>query len=287
MRRVADVLELRREYDDFLVDLWGVVHDGERLFAGARATLEALAESGARVLFLTNSSRLGPRVAESLVAMGLRREMFVDVVSSGDVTRAALAARDPRPFGASPDAARVLHVGRASFVPWLFELGLAFVREPQRANLVVATGTVAGEAELDGLRRTLAPLAERGTPLVCTNPDRLIPSSAGLTLGPGAVAHAYASLGGPTFLYGKPHPPIYRAALARLGRPAAGVVAVGDTIETDIAGARRASLASVLVTTGVHAAELGEAPGDAALAAAFAAHGAAPDAVVAYFGRRA
>jgi HAD superfamily hydrolase (TIGR01459 family) len=112
-------------------------------------------------------------------------------------------------------------------------------------------------------------------PLVCTNPDRIIPYASGHQLGPGAIAHAYASLGGRTFLYGKPHPPIYEAALAGLDRRR--VVALGDTVETDIAGARAAGIASVLVLTGVHASEADD------LEAVFARHGARPDAILGRF----
>jgi ribonucleotide monophosphatase NagD (HAD superfamily) len=89
---------------------------------------------------------------------------------------------------------------------------------------------------------------------VCTNPDHVIPRAGGGTaLGPGAVAHAYADLGGSTFLYGKPHPPIYEEARSRLGDGEGEfrrIVAIGDLIETDIRGARGAGIASVLVTRG-------------------------------------
>ncbi len=286
VRRLDDVLALVHDHDAFLVDLWGVVHDGERLGEGVRDVVDALAATGARVLFLSNSSRLGPLLEDGLVAMGLRRESFVGVVSSGDVTREALVRRTPEVFARCPPAPRVLHVGSAGYVPWLFEMGLDFCTEPTDADLVVATGTVPSAEALAELQAQLAPLAARGTPLVCTNPDRVIPSARGLTLAPGAIAHAYASIGGPTFLYGKPHAPIYEAALRRLGAPRERIVAIGDMIETDIAGARAASITSVLVTTGVHASELGSSPDDARLADVFDAHGATPDAVLAWFGRK-
>lgn len=290
VRRLEDVLALRPDHDGFLVDLWGVIHDGERLEEGVREALVALAASGARVLFLSNSSRLGELLTEGLVAMGVPREAFLGTVSSGDVTRAALARRDPDVFAGmrvESGSPRVLHVGNAGFVPWLFELGLDFCEHPEEADLVIATGTVPGDAALAELRERLAPLAARGTPLVCTNPDRVLPTRGTLALAPGAVAHAYEMLGGRTFLYGKPHPPIYRGALARLGVAHDRVVAIGDMIDTDVRGARAAGLASVLVTTGVHAAELGEAPDEAALASTFARHGAAPDAILGRFGQRA
>lgn len=293
VRRLTDLLTLRDDHDAFLVDVWGVLHAGGPLHEGVVGTLEALADSGARVTFLSNSSRLGAPMADSLVALGVRRELFVEVLSSGDVTREVLARRDEAVFARSGASPRVLHVGNPGFVPWLFELGLTFV-DPDPADptcgepeLIVATGVPATAAALDAERTRLAPLAARGVPMVCTNPDPLIPSPSGkVVLGPGAVARVYAELGGPTFLFGKPHAPIYREAIARLGTPTHRIVAVGDMLPTDIAGARAAGLTSVLVTTGVHAADLGAA-GDRehALEALFERHGARPDAVLARFGR--
>lgn len=289
-RRLTNITELTDAYDGFLVDLWGVVHDGERLYDGVPATLESLRHRGARVVFLSNSSRLGPQLAESLVGMGLQRETFVDVVSSGEVTREVLVRREDPLFerfgiGSPP---RALHLGTASYVPWLFDIDIELV-DDSAAELVIATGSVASASELDAIRRRLAPLAARNVPLVCTNPDRVLVTKTGLGIAPGAVAHAYAELGGATFMYGKPHPPIYRRALARLaalGVSEARTVAVGDMIETDILGARGANLPSVLVTSGVHAGELGAAPDDAdALARLFERHGGAPDAVIARFGQ--
>jgi HAD superfamily hydrolase (TIGR01459 family) len=225
-------------------------------------------------------------MAESLVALGVPRGAFVEVLSSGDVTRDALARREDAVFARCPARPRVLHVGNPGYVPWLFELDLDFVDDEAGAELVVATGAPSSDAELRAVKGRLAPLAARGVPLVCTNPDPVIPSPDGtLALGPGAVARAYADLGGHTFLFGKPHAPIYRGALRRLGGAPERVVAIGDMIATDIKGARAAGIACVLVTTGVHAAEVGDAPSDAALEALFAAHGARPDAVLARFGR--
>jgi HAD superfamily hydrolase (TIGR01459 family) len=282
--RLTGPLELGARFDGFLVDLWGVVHDGEQLFPGVVDALGALADRGAKLCFLSNSSRLGALLAENLVALGIPRTLFSEVVSSGDVTRRALIERDPAVFRGLPEDARVLHIGNPAYVPWLFELGFAFVDSFDLADLVVATGTVADEGSLLELRDRLAPLAARGTPLVCTNPDRVVLSKTGLHLAPGAVAQVYETIGGPTFLYGKPHPPIYVEAMKRLGLPAARVVAIGDMLETDVLGARRASLHAVLVLdSGVHAMELGLAPDNAQLQALFLRAGIRPDAVLARF----
>lgn len=257
MQSLPDVLSLRARFDGFLVDLWGVVHDGVKPFPGVLAHLAQLAEGGARVCFVSNSSRRGDELVESLVAMGIPRAHFVAVVSSGDVTREALAQRDPAVFARLAERPAVWHVGAAAYVPWLFELPFTFVSEAAEADLIVSTGTVPDRAALDALADRLEPLARRGVPMVCTNPDRLVRSASGLHLAPGEVAHAYVARGGAAFLYGKPHAPIYRAALAQLNVPTSRVVGIGDMLDTDVRGAHDAGLASVLVTgTGVHRGEI-------------------------------
>lgn len=262
-----------------------MVHVGEGPFRGVVDALRELSSAGRRVIFLTNTSRAGALVAETLAGMGIDRELYEAVVSSGDVTREALLSRDPGLFALLPESPRCFHMGEASVVPWLFDLDLAFVDEIADADLVVATGTVRDDDALARVSEALAPAAARGVPLVCTNPDRVIPTAAGVMPGPGAVAAAYTKLGARVFLYGKPHAPIYAAARRHLAAPATTrLVAVGDLLDTDIRGARAAGIASVLVTaTGGHSGALGPAPDTAALDALFATAGVAPDMVLERF----
>jgi HAD superfamily hydrolase (TIGR01459 family) len=273
-------------YDAFLVDLHGVLHDGTRPFDGVVAALRELSAANRHVVFLTNSSRSGALVGESLASMGIGAELYDAIISSGDVTRDAIVARDPRLFARLPERPRCFHVGNPAFVPWLFELGLPFVDDLAGADLVIATGTAKDEAGLARIREQLAPAVARGLPLLCTNPDRIIPTAGGITLGPGAIAAAYEELGGTVLLYGKPHAPMYVAARTLLGARASDerTVAVGDLLETDVRGARAAGIASVLVTaTGGHAAALGSAPTASAQSALWASAGVAPDMLLAQF----
>jgi len=251
---VSGVAELAAQYDDFLVDLWGVIHDGEAPYAGVIDALERL--EGKRVLFVTNTSRAGDAVIATLESLGISRDLFFDVVSSGDVTRAALAARDPAVFAGVPRDPRCFHHGDAAFVPWLFELGLSITEDVDTCDLVVASGAPHHDARLGEARALLASAATRDVPLVCTNPDRVIPKGDTTLLGPGAIAGAYRELGGRVFLYGKPHAPIYDEAKRRLAtKEPRRVVAIGDLLETDVAGARAAGIASVLVLRGASAPE--------------------------------
>lgn len=289
-RVLAGLRELASTYDDFLVDLWGVVHDGQKPYDGVLDALTRLRDAGKRVVFLTNASRNGDKIAEGLAErMGIVPALYTALVSSGDVTRAALVAKHAPLFALVPARPRCVHIGDASFVPWLFELGLDFVDDPASADLLFATGTVPSEAALDEVVGRLAPALARQVPMVCTNPDRVIPSGDRITLGPGAVAHAYATRGGRVFAFGKPHAPIYAAALAvlaTLDREDAQprrVVAIGDLLETDIRGARDAGLPGALVTSGIHRADVGPDVTTEARRAFFEAQGIAPDFVITRF----
>jgi HAD superfamily hydrolase (TIGR01459 family) len=241
MTRLRD---LAKDFDTIFLDVWGVLHTGDGPLPGAVETLEAARDAKLRVVLLTNTSRLGPGVVETLGKIGIARDLYTDVVTAGDVTREAVLARDPAVFQRLPASPRGFHFGAADYVPWLFELGLDLEATPDEADLVFATGAV---NTLDRARETLRSAAERGVPLVCTNPDRVIPTARGPKLGPGAVADAYAAMGGPIFLYGKPHLPIYAEARRRVNDDRARIIAMGDLLETDVAGAKTAGLPSAFI----------------------------------------
>jgi len=240
MTRLRD---LANDFDTIFLDVWGVLHAGEGPLPGALDTLRAMRDAKLRVILLTNTSRLGPGVIEALAKIGITRDLFTDVVTAGDVTRDAIVSRDPAVFQALSQTPRGFHFGAADYVPWLFELGLDLDAPPEQAEIVFATGAA---NTLDRARTTLEPAAKRGVPLICTNPDRIIPTSRGPKLGPGAIAEAYREMGGSIFMYGKPHPPIYEEARRRVA-PSARIIAMGDLVETDVAGAKAADLPSALV----------------------------------------
>lgn len=280
--------DLAPTFDAFFVDVWGVLHDGERPFPSVIATLQALADAGRPVVLITNTSRLGDAVTQTLTdTMGIDRALFHDVVTAGDVTRTALEGGDPALAAALAIMPHCYHFGNPSFVPWLFEMGLAFTDDVDAADLILATGAVDDDAALAAACTLLEPAAARKVPLVCTNPDRIIPTADGPRFGPGAVARAYAELGeARVYQYGKPHAAIYAEARRRLGENAAErILAIGDTLETDIRGAKDAGHASALITgSGVHAAELrGGGTGDDVRNALFAREGVTPDFVLERF----
>ncbi len=270
--------DLAQGYDGFLLDLWGTLHDGRRLLPGAAACLAALRRRG-RVCLISNAQRRASRESARLAALGVPADHYDGIVTAGEVCRARLAG-DLGPGG------------RRSF--WYLGLeenaalldGRRFRRAaaPEEADLLLVCDPRSGmhdAAEYDGL---LAPMLARGVPLVCPNPDRWSYWAGQRQAKPGAVAEHYAALGGRVLWYGKPHPAIYHAALGVLGVPAEQVLALGDGLETDIAGAVGAGVACCYIAGGSDAQErglpAGTCPEPAVLQETMARLGVRPDAIV-------
>lgn len=285
--RIAGLRDLVTRFDGLFVDLWGVIHDGEALFPDALPALEQLRARATPVVFVSNSSRAGTLLEKHLATMGVDRSLYARIVSSGDVTKAALTSREPALFSRLPPRPRCVHVGDAEFVAWLPELAavVEFVdaAEADSADLLLVTGSFADEAAVARALRPLEGLAARRVPLVCTNPDRVVQTAQGRVFAAGALAQAYQRLGAETFMYGKPYAPIFAAA-RRVIPGARRIAVVGDLLETDIRGARDAGLYGVLVTaTGVNASALGVAPSEATLASLGVQAGVLPDGIIPRF----
>jgi HAD superfamily hydrolase (TIGR01459 family) len=275
MPRAIDALaEIAGDYDVVLCDVWGVLHNGVDAFLPAAAALQEAREAGLAVILITNAPRLAREVEESLGLIGVPRAAWDRMVTSGDVTR-ALIAEGPR---------RVFHLGPDRDLA-IFE-GLDTERvEEFEAQAVVCTGLFDDETEApEDYAEMLQRLRARDLPLICANPDIVVERGDRLIWCAGALARDYAQLGGRTLIAGKPHRPIYAAAIAAaeevLGRPVAEerMLAIGDGILTDIKGAVANGIDALFVTAGIHAVEYGadENLDSAKLADFLKKHGLAP-----------
>jgi len=246
---LADVAD---RYDAVLCDVWGVIHNGQVSFPETNAALIRYQQARGPVVLISNSPRPSRAVLSQMHALGVPDEAWSTFVTSGDVTRAELAARAPGPawvIGAERDL--VLYEG----------LHLAFAG-PQDAAFVSCTGFPDDEVETpEDYRDRLAIAAGRDIPLICANPDRVVQRGAKMIPCAGAVADLYETLGGRVVMAGKPYAPIYTQALADaeqlLGRPLdrRRVLAIGDGLPTDVLGAQGMGLDCLFVTGGIHANE--------------------------------
>lgn len=238
--------------DAWLVDLWGVIHNGVAPFATAAEACATFRSRGGTVLFLSNAPRPWTSVVEALDRLGVARQAWDAIVTSGDAARGLLAAWSGLP---------VFHLGPERDIPLLDGLDLARVA-PEAAQGIVCTGLFDDTTEApDDYAELLHDLLARGLPMICANPDLKVERGGKIIYCAGAVAEAYERIGGGVVYAGKPHLPIYEAAFARIaelrGAPASRhrVLAIGDGIKTDILGAAKAGVRSIYVASAIHLGE--------------------------------
>ena len=253
---------LAGRYQAFVLDLWGVVHDGGTPYPGAIDCLEELKRAGRRVALLSNAPRRSSVVVDAMTAMGIDRDFYGVVLTSGEVVHEELKShRDPW-FAAlgrlcyhlGPDRDRSVAEGT----------GIAIVPSPAGAEFVLNTGPVTFEDTLEDYRDVLAEAAGRELPMICANPDLEVIREGRRVICAGLIARAYEEIGGEVVYRGKPYADVFLRVMAMLGiRDLGSAVSVGDSLRTDLAGARAAGIDSIFVAGGIHAAELGIEEGTA------------------------
>jgi len=257
---VTGVSALAAAYDGFILDQWGVLHDGTSPYAGAIECLERLRAAGKDVVVLSNSGRREAENLRFMARMGFPEALFDRFVGAGDDARRAIAERaDPfhRALGR-----RCYAFTRSGDHSLIDGIGLEIVDRVEAADFLAVIGTDSPQRNLPDYEATLRAGISRGLPMVCANPDLVRLAPEGTIEAPGVLARRYEALGGAVFYHGKPHPAIYRSCLEALGVADHGrVIAIGDSIEHDVLGASRVGLRSAFVAGGIHAQELVTARG--------------------------
>jgi HAD superfamily hydrolase (TIGR01459 family) len=281
---VADFIEhfepLARDHDVVFCDVWGVVHNGIEAFPAACDALMRFRAGGGTAMLITNAPRPGDSVSRILDRLKVPREAYDAITSSGDVTRGIVETRL---------AQTVFHLGPQRDLPIFAGLDVRFA-PPETADYVVCSGLFDDTTETpDNYGDLLAALRARSLFMVCANPDIVVERGDTLVFCAGALADAYVALGGDVLFCGKPYAPIYELALATATRLRGGetpvrdrVLAIGDSVRTDLTGASAFGLDCLFVTSGIHAEQYGsrETPDLGALNALFAQSGVAPRAVM-------
>ena len=257
MKHLVGLAAFAESYDGFILDLWGVIHDGVRPYPGATECLAALRQAGKRIALLTNAPRRVEPIRRQLRAMGIDDHLYDGVMTSGEATHVLL--RDRPDAGAEALGRRVLHLGPERDRNVLHGLDLEVVSTPDRATFVLNTGPDDHAAPTDPavFDDVLQPAAARGLPMICANPDLEVIRGGVRVLCAGTFAQRYEEMGGPVRQLGKPYPEIYRPVLAILDLPVSRILAVGDALRTDIAGAAAMSLDACWVLGGLHGEHLG------------------------------
>lgn len=248
---IHSVAPLAATTSAWLVDIWGVMHNGVEPFVPACEACRTFRDGGGLVVLVSNSPRPREGVAAQLDRIGVPRTAYDAIISSGDVARTLIEAYAGR---------AVLHLGPERDLPIFAGIDVRRVGAEQ-ADAVVCTGLYDDERETpNDYAQTLTACASRGLPLICANPDLTVERGGRIIYCAGAIAQAYERLGGAVTYAGKPYLPIYDLALATLERMRPGssdrsrLLAIGDGVRTDLAGAAAAGVRSLFVASGVHVA---------------------------------
>ncbi len=277
MQKIEFFELLAKQYNGFILDLWGVIHDGADAYPGAVDCLQALCAQGKPVVLLSNAPRPAAQVEEKMEKMGVSKDWYQAIITSGEAARVYLQDASQKSWGK-----KYFFVGLPDDEAMMENMPFARTQNINEADWVLCAGyDYFGQApeEQDAL---LAAAKEKNLPMLCINPDiEVVRQTGEKILCAGHLAKRYEALGGAVDYIGKPHPYVYDLAFKHFEHLARGqILAVGDGHHTDIVGANQAGIPCVLVTGGI----LKETAKDEAKLVEVLAHcGAKPDYVMPAF----
>ncbi len=262
---IRTLADLTGRYDAVFCDLWGCLHNGQTAYPAAVTALQGFRATGGKVVLLTNAPRPKSSVIKQLDGLGVPRDAWDIVVTSGDAAQMGMLS------GAV--GRKVHHIGalkdEAFFTDFAEDLAAyAATQAPitrvalKDATGIVCTGLADDLTETpDDYRAALLLGKTLGLPMLCANPDIVVDMGAKRLYCAGALAQAYEEMGGTALYFGKPHPPIYDLARRRLteaGAPAdPQILCIGDGISTDIQGGMSEALDTLFITAGLEAERFG------------------------------
>ncbi len=255
---IQSLSEISSRYDALFVDLWGCVHNGVHALPEAVAALQAYRATGGKVVLVTNSPRPRAGVTKQLVTFGVPDDAWDTIATSGDSARSAMFR--------GVVGKKVYFIGQPGEEKFFEPIGV--IKDPIKLEMValkdaegmVCTGPRDPSADPDVMRPEFLMAKQLGLKLLCANPDIIVDRGEVREWCAGALAKLYTEMGGESLYFGKPHPPIYdlaRRRLAELGAdvPDQGILAIGDGVLTDIAGAMGEDIDSLFISGGLAAAE--------------------------------
>lgn len=263
MKSLNGLSEVADQFDGFILDLWGLIHDGVTAYPGVVETFKALQRADIKTILLSNAPRRSYLLIDGMTNMGVQRDLYGDVFSSGEATWQELTSRSD-PFFAGLGS-KAYHIGPERDVSVLEETGIERLSELDDADFVLNTGPVELDHKLEVYESILRAALARTLPMVCANPDDVVMREGQRVICAGAIARRYEALGGVAAYRGKPDPAVYHLAADRLGIADRDRVAViGDALETDVAGGNASGIKAIWCTGGIHAEALGVSYGDTA-----------------------
>lgn len=281
-RILPGVRSLVTQYEAFILDLWGVLHDGSQAFPHSAEALRRIRDAGVKTMLLSNAPRRSHVLITQMENFGIPRDLYGEVMSSGEATRQALIERTDPGFAALGKAC--YHIGPERDLSIYEDVDVRLTETLDDAEFIVLTGPLELDHDISEYETLLGQAAKRKLPAVCANPDRMVIRQGKRIMCSGAMADRYIEQGGSVLWRGKPDAAIYALCLQILGSHPDRTAMIGDSLETDMQGARNAGISGIWVTGGLHAKELDAGYGKPAdpgvIAPLCRRHGLSPTAVL-------
>tara|TARA_B100000575_G_scaffold230209_1_gene191191 strand:+ start:67 stop:873 length:807 start_codon:yes stop_codon:yes gene_type:complete len=238
LRELKGLKEIFNNYDTFIIDLWGVIHNGITLNPKAIEAIENLKKNSKKFVFLSNAPRPSENVINFLLKMNMEKKYLSNVMTSGE---AAMYAINKKKFGET-----FFHLG-PSRDNKIFEKVKDFKTKINKCDFILCTGLFdEHEDNLEYYKYLLKDHVSKK--LICTNPDLTVHRGEVEELCAGSVAKVFEELGGNTIYFGKPYKEVYKMCFDGNEK----VLAIGDNLRTDIKGANNMNIDCIYITEGVH-----------------------------------
>ena len=243
--------ELMDSYDGFIMEQWGVIHNGVQPYDGVIDTLNHLRQRKKQVIILSNSAKRSDDNVERLKKLGIKPTLYKEVVTAGEVTWQGLKQQKEPPFKGL--GTKCYLVARPDDTALMQGLDIECVKDIEEAQFILITSFDSANQKLEDLDPIFKKAVVKRLPAICANPDMVTVYGHERAIGPGAVAKRYHELGGMAHLIGKPHKTIFRHCLAMFdGVIPSRILMIGDSVQHDIAGAMSVDLDTAFITAGIH-----------------------------------
>ncbi len=247
------ISDISDSYAGFIIDQWGVLHDGNKIYDGVLECLEELKDRGKYVIILSNSGKRADANKDRLSSLGISSDLYSEIITSGEITWQGLSAQDDGYF--KNIGKKCIVISRGGDRGIVDNLDVEVVEDPKSADFLIISGSDAPEKTLEDYEPLLKDCARYNLKAICANPDSLGIMGVSSIMGPGTLALRYKDFGGIVEYIGKPHKPIFQHCIRTLQKQniyPGQTVMIGDTMAHDILGGDLVNIDTCLVKNGLH-----------------------------------
>ena len=242
--KLNNLSDIDDHYDVFLIDLWGVIHNGIAAFDNVMPVLQSLKQKKKMVFFITNAPRRSFVISQQLKDFGIEQKLYDKIISSGELTWLSIKEKYQKK--------NCLIIGPPRDFHLVEGLDISVVDKDSNVDIILNTGPWGDDDSLENYTDLLDSLAKKKSHMICSNPDKTVVRGENFMICAGLLAEYYEKIGGKVEYYGKPYKQIYEHCFNFFEKKNTRVLAIGDSLENDIKGANALNFDSLLITDGIH-----------------------------------